>query len=70
MIPQPQNPHMFLKGIHNREFWQTKFIPLTKYQGKEVKEKEKKNLKQHKCSKCLRVASGSHGARSVSLFVP
>lgn len=31
--------------------------------------KKKKNLELHKCSKCLRVACGSRGARSVTPFV-
>lgn len=31
------------------------------------RERCRKNLKQHKCSKCLRVAGGSRGARSLSV---
>lgn len=60
---------MYLKGIHNRELnCSGKQNPFHRpnIEGRI----EKRNLKQHKYWKCLRVARESQGARSVSFFVP
>lgn len=62
---------MYLKGIHNREF--NCSGKQNSFHGPNIKGKmlkKRRNLKQHKCSKCLRVARQSRGACSVSLFVP
>lgn len=62
---------MYLKGIQNRE--RNCSGKQNSFDGPNIKGKmfkKGRNLKQHKCSKCLRVARESRGARSVSVFVP